>query len=66
MKFADARIKKLNATLALSHNTFRQNYLKPLETVGFTIKTNPQKPTASNQKYMITAQRKRLITAKAD
>jgi hypothetical protein len=33
---------------------FRQNYLKPLESVGLITKTNPDKPTASNQKYVIT------------
>ena len=53
MKFADARVKKLNATFAFSHNTFRQNYLKQLETVGFTRKTNPQKQAASNQKSIL-------------
>jgi len=45
-------------------DTFRQNYLKPLETVGFIRKTNPEKPTASNQKYLITEQGKRFLTGK--
>jgi hypothetical protein len=27
---------------------FRQNYLKPLETIGFMKKTNQEKPSASN------------------
>jgi len=43
---------------------FRQNYLNPLETVGFIRKTNPDKPTASNQKYLITEQGKRFLTGK--
>ena len=44
-------------------DTFRQNYIKPLESVGFINKTNPEKPTASNQKYLITEQGKRFLTA---
>jgi ATP-dependent DNA helicase RecG len=43
-------------------NTFRQNYLKPLTAVGFIAKTNPDKPTASNQKYQITEKGKRFLT----
>ena len=43
-------------------DTFRQNYIKPLESVGFITKTNPDKPTASNQKYVITEKGKRLLT----
>ena len=45
---------------------FRKNYLKPLESVGFIRKTNPEKPTASNQKYLITEQGKRFLTGKDD
>ncbi|MDR1973969.1 MAG: putative DNA binding domain-containing protein [Bacteroidales bacterium] len=41
---------------------FRQNYLKPLETVGLIRKTNPDKPTASNQKYVITEAGKQFLT----
>ena len=41
---------------------FRQNYLKPLEAVGFITKTNPDKPTVSNQKYVITEKGKRFLT----
>jgi ATP-dependent DNA helicase RecG len=41
---------------------FRRNYLKPLETVGFIKKTNPEKPTASNQKYLITEKGKLFLT----
>jgi len=41
---------------------FRQNYLKPLESVGLITKTNPDKPTASNQKYVITEKGKRFLT----
>jgi hypothetical protein len=33
---------------------FRDSYMKPLESVGFIAKTNPAKPTSSNQKYYIT------------
>jgi ATP-dependent DNA helicase RecG len=40
---------------------FRQNYLKPLETNGFIKRTNPEKPTASNQKYVITEKGKQFI-----
>jgi len=45
---------------------FSQNYLKPLEAKGFLRKTNPEKPTASNQKYLITEQGKRFLTGKED
>jgi len=41
---------------------FRKNYLKPLEAIFFIRKTNPEKPTASNQKYLITEQGKRFLT----
>jgi ATP-dependent DNA helicase RecG len=41
---------------------FRQNYLKPLEAAGLITKTNPDKPTASNQKYLITEKGKRFLT----
>jgi ATP-dependent DNA helicase RecG len=41
---------------------FRQSYLNPLESVGFITKTNPDKPTASNQKYLITENGKRFLT----
>ena len=43
---------------------FRQNYLKPLETTGFIQKTNPAKPTASNQKYLITEKGKQFLTGR--
>jgi len=45
---------------------FRQNYLKPLETTGFIKRTNPEKPTISNQKYLITEQGKRFLTGRDD
>jgi ATP-dependent DNA helicase RecG len=41
---------------------FRQNYIKPLETVGFISKTIPDKPNAPNQKYLITEQGKQFLT----
>lgn len=43
---------------------FRQNYLKPLESLCFITKTNPDKPTASNQKYLITEKGKRFLTGR--
>jgi ATP-dependent DNA helicase RecG len=43
---------------------FRQNYLNPLESNGFIKKTNPDKPTEPNQKYLITEEGKRFLTAK--
>ena len=45
---------------------FRQNYIKPMETFGFVRKTNPEKPNAPNQKYLITEQGKRFLTGKED
>ena len=45
------------------HKTyFRQNHLKPLEAAGLITKTNPNKPTASNQKYLITEKGKQYLT----
>jgi ATP-dependent DNA helicase RecG len=41
---------------------FVRNYLKPMEISGFIQKTNPAKPTASNQKYLITEKGKRFLT----
>jgi len=41
---------------------FRDNYIKPLESVGFITKTNPEKPTAPNQKYVITEEGKHYLT----
>lgn len=41
---------------------FRRNYIKPLESIGFITKTNPSKPTAPNQKYVITEKGKRFLT----
>jgi len=43
---------------------FRQNYLMLLESNGLIKKTNPDKPTASNQKYLITEKGKRFLAAK--
>ena len=44
-------------------NTFRQNYIKPLESAALITKTNPEKPTASNQKYTITEKGKQFLIA---
>ena len=41
---------------------FRRNYLMLLESNGFIKKTKPDKPTASNQKYLITEKGKRFLT----
>ena len=76
--FFSAKCRKINEIRGRSHQkterylgAFSQYippelYLKPLETVGFTRKTNPQKQAASNQKYHITTQGKCFITAKSD
>ena len=42
---------------------FRQNYVKHLEMFSLIKKTNPEKPTASNQKYIITEKGKQFLTA---
>jgi len=56
-------IDELIEVFTFKHKTFfRENYLKPLESVGFITKTNPDKPTASNQKYVITEKGKRFLT----
>ena len=46
------------------HKTyFRDNYIKPLEAMGLITKTNPEKPTAPNQKYRITENGKQFLIA---
>ncbi len=37
-----------------NEKTFRDNYLKPLQKVGFIQLTNPEKPTDPNNKYRLT------------
>jgi ATP-dependent DNA helicase RecG len=44
---------------------FVRSYLKPLESLGFIQKTNPDKPTASNQKYFITEKGRGFLTGKS-
>ena len=58
-------IDDLIAIFAFRHRSFfRQNYLNLLESIGFIKKTNPDKPTASNQKYLITEKGKHFLTGK--
>jgi len=45
---------------------FRENYINPLESVGFIRKTNPEKPTVPNQKYLITEEGKRFLTGRGN
>ncbi len=46
----------LMAALGLSHRpTFRNNYVRPALDAGLIEMTNPQVPTARNQKYRLTA-----------
>jgi ATP-dependent DNA helicase RecG len=53
--------------LSFNHRTFfNENYLKPLCSLGFIQRTNPNKPTSPNQKYLITEQGKRFLTGKDD
>jgi ATP-dependent DNA helicase RecG len=53
--------------LSFNHRTFfTENYLKPLYAVGFIRRTNPNKPTSPNQKYLITEQGKRFLTERND
>ena len=47
---------KLMAVLGLSHRpTFRSNYIRPALSAGLIEMTRPESPTASNQKYRLTA-----------
>jgi ATP-dependent DNA helicase RecG len=56
-------IDDLIEVFSFKHKTFfRDNHIKPLESIGFITKTNPDKPTASNQKYVITEKGKRFLT----
>jgi len=58
-------VDDLVGILSFNHRTFfNENYLKPLCTLGFIQRTNPDKPTSPNQKYLITEQGKRFLTAK--
>jgi ATP-dependent DNA helicase RecG len=47
-----------------NRSKFKANYLKPLVMVGFMKMTNPDKPTASNQKYVITEAGKMFLTGR--
>ncbi|MDR2232517.1 MAG: putative DNA binding domain-containing protein [Tannerella sp.] len=56
-------IEELMDLLVYNHKgKFRENYLKPLEAAGLITKTTPDKPTAPNQKYVITEKGKRFLT----
>ena len=47
---------ELMAALGLSHRpTFRNNYIRPALSAGLIEMTLPESPTASNQKYRLTA-----------
>jgi len=45
---------------------FNRSYIKPLVAIGLIRKTNPEKPTSPNQKYLITEKGKRFLTGKDD
>lgn len=45
-------------------NTFRQNYLLPLQKVGFIKMTKPDQPNAKDQKYVITENGKLFLTGR--
>ena len=60
-------IDDLTDMISFNHRTyFNENYLKPLLGIGFLQRTNPDKPTASNQKYLITEQGKRFLTGQSN
>jgi len=55
-------IEELMELFKYNHKgNFRNSYIKPLEAAGFITKTNTDKPTVSNQKYLITEQGKRFL-----
>jgi len=63
MSGTSVTIDDLIEIFSFKHKTFfRENYLKRLESIGFITKTNPEKPTASNQKYLITERGKRFLS----
>jgi len=63
MSGTSVSIDDLTEILSFRHKTFfRENYLKPLEAKGIITKTNPEKPTDPNQKYVITEKGKRFLT----
>ena len=51
---------ELMAEMGLSHRpTFRNNYIRPAMSAGLVEMTRPESPTAKNQKYRLTARRKK-------
>jgi ATP-dependent DNA helicase RecG len=46
--------------------TFRKNYLFPLQQVGFVSMTKPDYKTAKDQKYTITEKGKQFLTGRLD
>jgi predicted transcriptional regulator len=42
--------------------TFRENYLLPLQEVGFVNMTLPETPNSPNQKYILTEKGKQYLT----
>lgn len=42
--------------------TFRENYLLPLQEVGFVNMTLPETPSSPNQKYILTEKGKQYLT----
>ncbi len=46
--------------------TFRENYLIPLQQVGFVTMTKPDEQDAPNQKYVITEKGKRFLTGRTE
>ena len=62
-----ASVDDLVDILSFNHRSyFNENYLKPLCKLGFIQRTNPDKPTSPNQKYLITEKGKRFLTGKDD
>ena len=60
---ASLSIEELMELFEYNHKgKFRDVYIKPLEDAEFITKTNPDKPTASNQKYLITEKGKQFLT----
>jgi hypothetical protein len=63
MSGTPASIEELTEILSFRDKSFfGRNYLKPLEAVGFIKKTNPEKPKAPHQKYVLTEAGKRFLT----
>ncbi len=54
----------MNRMTYSNRQTFRENYLLPLQEVGFVNMTIPETPNSPNQKYIVTEKGRQFLTAR--